>query len=158
MALSVQRPAKRVRINGKTNVQTPVPGLALDVEEATAVREAYLVTLPHPLDTGDANTRGLVDPGSYSRAQVRDAVLAACEAPAHDAAWLRRHPGFIPQPVAVRKMAIFREYHAADALGRCHIHYHVALLLARPARFTPLKRALLMAARLASNWSCCHTG
>ena len=158
MAMSVERPVKRVRINGKSTMQAPASGLDLGVEDPTAVREAYLVTFPHPSDGPGTNGGGLLAPAVYTRAQVRDAVLAACNAPVHDPAWLRRHPGFVAQAVPVQKMVIFREYHATGTLGQQDLHYHVALLLDRPARFMPLKRAILAATRLASHWSCSHIG
>ena len=55
-------------------------------------------------------------------------------------------------------MVVFREYHAPDAQGTVHVHYHVALLLGQPTRFMSLKRALLNKFKLASNWPCRHVG
>ena len=158
MALSVHRPANGVRINGKTNVQAWVLAFALDAEDASLPKEVYLVTLPHPTHLGAGANAALVAPAKYDRAQIRDAILLCCQRPEHDPAWLRCRPGFVVQPVSVQKMVVFREYHAPDANGMVHLHYHVALLLGQQARFMPLKRALLNKFKLASNWSCSHVG
>ena len=101
MALSVERPAKRLRIVGKSNMQTALLGLLLADEDPDASREVYLVTLPH------TETAGLTAPGTYKREGIRDAVLACCAAPEHDPAWLRRHPGFVAQGVEPKQMVIF---------------------------------------------------
>ena len=158
MALSVQRPAKCRRVIGKQNKQTAVLSMALEAEDANAPREVYLVTLPHPCHLGTGAHSALVVLATYDRTQVRDALLACCQAPEHDPAWLRSRPGFRVVPVEVKKMVVFREYHAPDANGVVHLHYHVALLLGQQARFMPLKRALLNKFKLASNWSCSHVG
>ena len=152
------RPAMRLRLRGKTNAQTAALSTFLDGEDPDATRAVYLVTLPHPSHGGGPAGASLVAPGTMSREALRDAVLASCRAPEHDPAWLRRHPGYVAQPVLVKQMVVFREYHAPDHEGVTHLHYHVALLLGRVARFMPLKRALLTKYQLASHWSCSHDG
>ena len=158
MALSAQRPPKRVRLTCKTNMQSALLDSVLGGEEPSAAREVYLVTFPHPSHAAGASSAALAAPGTFTREAIRDAMLHACEAPVHDAGWLRRHPGFVPQPVEVRKLVVFREYHVPDGQGQCHAHYHVALCLAQPTRFMPLKRALLQGLQLATHWSCSHIG
>ena len=153
-----QRPAKRLRLTKKTNAQTATLSTFFEGEDANAVRAVYLVTLPHPASGGGGAGADLVAPGTMSREAIRDAVLTCCRAPEHDPAWLRRHPGHVVQPVLVKQMVVFREYHAPGGDGVRHAHYHVALLLGRVARFMPFKRALVMKYRLASNWSCAHDG
>ena len=77
MALSVHRPAKRVRLSEKTNVQAPVHGVELDAEGTAAMREVYLVTFPHPTAAQQAGPAARRAPGTYTREALRDAVLAA---------------------------------------------------------------------------------
>ena len=159
MELSTQeRPAKRLRMTRKTNAQTATLSVLLEGEDTDAVRAVYLVALPHLSSEGGAAGGNLVAPGTMSREAVRDAVIACCRAPEHDPVWLRRHPGLIAQPIFVKQLVVLREYHARDHAGVRHVHYHVALLLGRPSRFMPLKRALVMKYHVASNWSCSHDG
>lgn len=152
-ALATPR-AKRRRIVGKRNLQTALlVDTPLTGEMDTDAQCVYLVTFPHPKDVGGA----LVAPGTFDRGKIVDAILTCCREPEHDPMWLRRHPTFVVAPVLVAKMAAFREYHAANANGVCHLHYHVALLLVKKHRFSPIKRALLNKLKLASHWSCTHT-
>ena len=81
MALSVHRPAKRVRLNEKTNMQAPVEGVELGAEDTAAVRQVYLVTLPHPSERQRAGPAALRAPGTYTREELRDSILDACNAP-----------------------------------------------------------------------------
>ena len=150
MALSVQPPTKRLRATSKQNRQSAVLAFTLEPEDANAPREAYLVTLPHPAHMGTGADSRLVAPATYDRIQVRDAILACCQAPEYDPAWLRCRPGFRAQPVEVKKLVVFREYHAPDAQDMAHVHYHIALLLGKQSRFMPLKRALQNKFRLAA--------
>ena len=71
---------------------------------------------------------------------------------------MRRHPAHVVSPVPVKKLVVFREYHAETADKIHHLHYHVALLLGRAVRFMQLKRALLNKYGLASHWSSEHSG
>ena len=91
--------------------------MALLAEDANAPREVYLVTLVHPKLLATAPNAVAMALATYDRSAVRDAMLACCQAPEHDPAWLRCRPGFRAQPVEVKKMVVFREYHARDAQG-----------------------------------------
>ena len=147
-----------MRINGKTNFHAFCLDVPMVGEDCQACREVYLVTIPHT--TIDTSREGvpLVAPGTFTRAGLRDAILSCCNNPEYTERWMRQHPDVMPQPVQVKSMVVFREYHAPDAAGVAHAHFHVALRLGRKARFMPMKRALLSRFGLASNWSCCHTG
>ena len=48
MSEPAAQPAKRVRLHGKQSVQETCPPTAPGAEDPAAVREVYLVTLPHP--------------------------------------------------------------------------------------------------------------
>ena len=158
MASAPQSGVKRLRIYGKTSAQTAALSFFLEGEDPDASRAVYLVTFPHPGADGAAPVPNLVAPGTLSREQLRDAILASCRAPEYDPTFLHRHPGFVVRPLPVKQLVVFREYHAPDDQGVKHIHYHVALLLVQKSRFVPLKRSLMNKYKLATHWSCTHNG
>ncbi|CAK0902955.1 unnamed protein product [Prorocentrum cordatum] len=151
MALSVDRPEKRRRLVGKQSQQTALLEHVLGEENRNASREVYLVTLPH------TDKEGLRAPAAFSREEVRDAFLDCCGAPDADPAWLASHRGQGAAPVGVKKLVVFKEYHAPVA-GVRRAHYHVALHLGKKSKFLTVKRALLNRYQLASHWSCSHDG
>ena len=156
--MSVARPAKRIRLTRKQNIQGFSLAGVLEDENGDAVRQVYLVTLAHPQGPTSREGLPLKAPSEYDRAGARDAILKCCAEPEYDPRWLSRHPGFVAQPVPVDKLVVFREYHAESADGVTHLHYHIALCLGQGARFMPFKRALLYKFGLASHWSCSHDG
>ncbi|CAK0835089.1 unnamed protein product [Prorocentrum cordatum] len=151
MALSVDRPEKRRRLVGKQSQQTALLEHVVGEENRNASREVYLVTLPH------TDKEGLRAPAAFSREEVRDAFLDCCGAPDADPAWLASHRGQGAAPVGVKKLVVFKEYHAPVA-GVRRAHYHVALHLGKKSKFLTVKRALLNRYQLASHWSCSHDG
>ena len=152
--MSLSRPAKRLR--GKQSLQAWHLDEPLQGENKDATKEIYLVSLPHPKQLATRDGVALRAPSTYTREEIRDAILDVCVAPAYDAAFLRRMPGFVVRAVPVRKLVVFREFHKEVQGGQANVHYHVALQLGVAWRFMPLKRALLLRFNLASHWSCEH--
>ncbi|CAK0810004.1 unnamed protein product [Prorocentrum cordatum] len=144
-------PEKRRRLVGKQSQQTALLEHVVGEENRNASREVYLVTLPH------TDKEGLRAPAAFSREEVRDAFLDCCGAPDADPAWLASHRGQGAAPVGVKKLVVFKEYHAPVA-GVRRAHYHVALHLGKKSKFLTVKRALLNRYQLASHWSCSHDG
>ena len=151
---STFRPAKRLR--KKTDHQTYSLDVPLGHEKPDAVREVYLVTLSHPKRSVSQDGVILKPPKTYTREQIRDAILHCCRNPQHDPAYLRGHPDFVPAEIVVEKLVVFREYHAADQNEAPEIHYHIAIKLVIARRYMPLKRALLHIYGLAAHFGCTH--
>ena len=116
MASAGQPPSKRIRIRDKPNLQRFSHLQPLDGEDMQAVREIYVVTLPHPAEAVSKEGLPLKKPGAYDRAGARDAVLKACAEPEHDPQWLQRRPGFVIRPVPVLKLVVFRDFHAGRSM------------------------------------------
>ena len=158
MGRPVLNSPQRRRLVGKQNVQAFSVLQPADGEDTCTMKMVYLVTLSHPKTAKSKEGIALVPPSRFAREGVRDAFLAVCASPHHDAKWLQRNPGFRSAPVPVLKLVVFREYHAESAGGERHLHYHVGILLEKQTRFMPLKRALLERFGLASHWSASHCG
>ena len=71
MSEPAAQPAKRVRLHGKQNVQETCPPTAPGAEVPAAVREVYLVTLPHPERPRSRGGVELEAPGAFDRAGIR---------------------------------------------------------------------------------------
>ena len=116
-------------------------------EAAGAKRMVYLVTFPHPKPGST-----LVAPGSMTRLDIAQKFLQACAQPA-SSTWNRQ-----PQAVVLDRAAVFHELHKENADGQAHSHYHIALKAMSSFRFAPVKKALQDKFKLASHWSCTHSG
>ena len=86
------RPPPRYRLRKKTQiqrlVQIPVVGCAPEPEPAEQSQDlspkmVYLVTLPHPKKTKSSDGYSLKAPGSLSKSEILDHLLAACECPVY---------------------------------------------------------------------------
>lgn len=158
MALSVHRPAKRLRGKTPPPVAPQVPLAAppqLDPERAQARQLVYLVTASHP--RAQRSTCGVLlrAPNTYSREWLRDAFLDAAARPVYgDVGNRARHAAGSVRPA---KMSVFKEFHLADAAGVVNSHYHVAIKAEQKFMFMPIKRALLQKYGVATHWSPSHT-
>ena len=123
-------------------------------EQPDSKRQAYLITLAHPVKTHSQCGICLVAPGSLCRKQIRDCILDACAHPAHtNARSISRG-----ECVTLGKLSVFMEYHQPKQNGSVFPHHHVAVLANSQFRFSPVKSALLKRHGLASHWSCNHVG
>ena len=151
------RPARRLREKTPPPPQTPTEFVTLPSEEgSSALRQVYLVTLPHPRQIHSSTGVPLVAPGSLSKEEVLRRFLHACTFPMYtDAAHLNGGP-----PVVLKRTGVWRELHKQDAEGVVppQPHDHLPVLAERQFRYVPVKRALLNRHGLASHWSCKHTG
>ena len=151
--------APRKRLRGKTNLQEASRShVAAEDEVSDAHRSVYLITFAHPQALESADGRALVAPGRFTREGIAQALRDAAANPLHSAEWLQHHPAARPEPVQIKQLTVFREYHMGVNGGRGQMHYHVAVLFHTSVRFTPFKRALLWVHGLATHWSCSHTG
>ena len=150
--------APRKRLRGKTNLQEASRShVAAEDEVSDAHRSVYLITFAHPQALESADGRALVAPGRFTREGIAQALRDAAANPLHSAEWLQHHPAARPEPVQIKQLTVFREYHMGVNGGRGQMHYHVAVLFHTSVRFTPFKRALLWVHGLATYWSCSHT-
>ena len=130
----------------------------MDVEEemgSQALRQVYLVTLPHPIQSHSDTGVPLVAPGSLHKNEVLRRFLAACASPIYVDGRFRQQG---TAGVEVTQTGVWRELHRASADGVAHPHDHLPVLAAKQFRYLPVKRALLQRFGLASHWSCTHTG
>lgn len=157
---SVCGPRRRLCVKTKVEKPQQKPVLAIDdwesEEKNGARRQVYLVTFPHP--QADRSTCGvaLVKPSKKTKRQILECLFDACKNPvytdARSLSWKCE--------VHLKQAAVFQEFHAPDAAGTAHMHYHVPVL-AQPRRlfgFLPVKKALLARHGLATHWSCTHNG
>lgn len=155
------------RLRSKTTVPTPpvlpltssspevVVGVSLDEEaDAKRGRRIYLVTLPRPKQSVNADGRTLVAPGSKTRKEILQIFLECCANPIHTSASALASL----MPVPIRHTGVFRELHAEDDGGDEGIHDYLPVRAVRDFMYLPVKRALLERHGLASHWSCSHTG
>ena len=151
-----EAPPKRFRLRHKTKpLQTPVLAAPLDVEaDVRKRRQVYLVTFPHPVETHSKTGRQLVSPGSLTKKQVLQMLMACFENPSY------RNPKDIlaGRPIPLSRAGLWREFHQEDENGVAFAHDHTAVLASRGFMFSPVKRALLERYGLASHWSSSHDG
>ena len=115
-------------------------------------KQIYLVTLPHPRLVGDSGWRCTT---TMSHEEVLRMFSDSVRHPAYvDAASAFRNE----TTVQAEKMVVFKEMHEPDEHGTSHPHFHIALQLSNPRGFATFKRALALHHRVASHWSCSHTG
>ena len=147
----------RRRLRVKTAAEKPQQKLilALDDWEAEekhgARKQVYLVTFPHPKASHSKCGVALATPSARTKRQILECLLDARKDPiytdARNLSWKCE--------VQLKQAAVFQEFHAPDATGVVHTHYHVPVL-AQPKRlfgFLPVKKALLSRHGLATHWS-----
>ncbi|CAE8608726.1 unnamed protein product [Polarella glacialis] len=112
-------------------------------EDMSKSKQAYLITLSHPVQEVSAGGLRLSAPGDFSREAICSLLIKAL-----DATQTSRE-----KPTVFLKLAVFQERHASS-----EVHYHVAVIADRCFRFAKMKRELLNKHGLASHWSCSHDG
>ena len=99
MPAAALRPARRLwrKTPPPRHTQQPLPAPLELLEEApaTAKRQVYLVTFPHPLPGSTSNGIALVAPGSKTKAQMLACVLDALANPEYAYPW-QAHSGVPP--------------------------------------------------------------
>ena len=157
---SLCAPRRRLRV--KTNAEKPQQKLVMEIddweaeEKVGARRQVYLVTFAHPKVARPKCGVDMALPSGKAKRQILECLLGACKDPTHTDA----RSSSWKCAVHLKQAAVFREFHAPDATGAVHTHYHVPVL-AQPKRlfaFLPVKKALLARHGLASHWSCTHNG
>ena len=126
----------------------------LEPEQGGSVKSVYLITLP-ALTREAVEARGRTCPSKWSHEDVARVVLDSFKSPVHatkgNQTWGTQ--------VELRSFVVFRERHAprdGETVGP--YHFHIALKASASFRFAPYKRALSVTHKLASHWSCTHTG
>ena len=154
MADAADAPSRK-RLRAKTPPPAPsqrvlvaLDGLDQDEADQDHKRQVYLVTFAHP------RSQGLTAPGSKSKRQMLQLFLESCAEPIFSDS--RSHSE--GRSVALKYVAVFREYHAADSEGAANPHDHIAVMAMRQFRYLPVKRALRERYGLASHWSGSHDG
>ena len=144
---------RRLRSKTPPPTQAPVVGSDLGAEApADAKLMAYLITFPHPVRKLSACGVPLVAPSSFTKRELAAKVEDAFAHPDS------RNPASAgAAPVPLRRMGVWREWHAQTVGGACFQHDHTAALSGVSFRYLPVKRALLQRHGLASHWSQ-HTG
>ena len=143
---------RRLRAKTPAPPQRPVAELEdfAKLEDPNARCSSYLVTFPHPQAAVSASGVPLRAPESFSRAQLRDALLDSCAHPEHRDARARQQGS----AVQLNQLGVFKELHVANAQGQVHGHaYSPVPGDTRGFRLLPVRRALLTRHGLASHWS-----
>ena len=115
MALSVQRPARRLRAKTPPplRAQCPLPE-ALELLPGAAAdskRQAYLVTLPCPKPGAVSDGVPLVKPGSKTQEEVLACLLNSLAHPDYANSWLAHGP------VPAKQLGVWREFHLPGPNG-----------------------------------------
>ena len=153
----------RTRMGAKTHPDQVLPKqsvVELNVvessENASARKENYLVTLPHPVKALSEGGYKLRPPESLTRLETFLAYMDCCANPDY------QDPKSIKNGCSVQMamVGVFKELHDASEDGVQHGHTHLVVQggMGGGFRFLPVKRALLKRHGLASHWSCSHEG
>ena len=125
------------------------------------MKRVYLVTYPHPRQDPRplrSKTAPLASPSDFDRVAIENMFLNASRNLVYEGANNQSHKGV----VELEQLAVFMEYHqpkpGAAAETPLLPHYHVALQAKRSFRFLPFKRALRLHYKVATHWSCDHSG
>ena len=136
-----------------SQIQDPVPTFGLGNEAPTDSKlMAYLITFSHPKQAQASTGVPLVPSSNFSKEELVQKVLDCFANPEF------RNPSVaLGGGVAVRRLGVWREWHAEKLSGQRLQHDHVPTLCFNSFRYLPIKRALLTRHGLASHWSQ-HTG
>ena len=134
--------------------QTTLSEEELGMENGSSVKSVYLITFPALARTA-TDPRGHTCPSQWAREDIARVILDAFRNPVH------AHSGNQSwgSQLQLKSFVVFREKHAPRAgEDSGPVHYHVAVKASGSFRWAPYKRALSVNHKLATHWSCTHTG